>query len=968
MRKFTYLLALLMLSVSSWATVITWNQATCESIDVDAYNTTQTESGITITAAAPASGDYVLFGTPPAGTAQISLSNGGTLTFAPTSGQLTGIDITFSSQYQIENVAGWDYDDTHAPQLHLTWSGSAASSVVLATNGSNTEFGFYGITSIEFTVVPAASAPTVTWNTANGLDDIYLVEAENPYGSSYSYHTGNKVATIANVTATISATTDGSMAEFKNDGNDDHTMISLIEGATLTFTSTLGQFQSIVINSTDTYIPNESGTWVEDETNGTLSWTGAGSSSVVLSNASIDNITSIVFTFASATPAADETITWEQRQVNHVELTPYNLNDPQTSPVIKNIITTFTKTSDGNCYFANDYLVLNNYGEVTFQSIVGDITGIVITCSNVTNMDDLPVDWTYDGVSTLTWNGTAAEQVTLSGYINVEVSSIVFTYTPAAAPRLNQTFSDGYGQRYQITGAHTAKLMQQTIIGTLDIPEYVEDGGVTYYITEIADNAFKDNNELSNVSNGYNIAIIGAHAFDGCTWMTDFNLYSVVVDEIGDEAFKDCPLMQIYECYTSMPPVLGSNAFSGDGRINHIVVSAPMAYQYASGWSDYSSFITSWSGAPVLGEEIFWSNQMTTGLYEVTTVATYSNGYVGAVKTIPYSAEVNAIYPYSPSGTLVISEEVSYLHNQYTITAVGANSYKDNTDINVVLFPEGVTSIEAGAFLGCTGVENVFFLWDNPTTVTWADGNVGAEFATAASGTTKIFVPEGTLAAYQAWAPAWASHMIEGRIENVTATEDPNNYSRFYRTFYDSSSDYMLPPSVWAHVGYVDGDEFILRAIAFDGQIIPAGTAVVLESETPTYRLIAVGNSAPAYTGRNDLVGTDVQITRASLGTNADRVYVLGKEAWVGGNRQVGMGMYRYTGEYLGAHKAYMIVGGTSGAPARARFLFRHEKETPMGVENVQENNAQCTKVLRDGMLIIIKDGKEYNAQGQIVK
>ena len=31
-------------------------------------------------------------------------------------------------------------------------------------------------------------------------------------------------------------------------------------------------------------------------------------------------------------------------------------------------------------------------------------------------------------------------------------------------------------------------------------------------------------------------------------------------------------------------------------------------------------------------------------------------------------------------------------------------------------------------------------------------------------------------------------------------------------------------------------------------------------------------------------------------------------------------------------------------------------------------HNAQCTKVLRDGQLLIIRDGKEYNAQGLIIK
>ena len=261
----------------------------------------------------------------------------------------------------------------------------------------------------------------------------------------------------------------------------------------------------------------------------------------------------------------------------------------------------------------------------------------------------------------------------------------------------------------------------------------------------------------------------------------------------------------------------------------------------------------------------------------------------------------------------------------------------------------------------------MYFLWDDPTVVTWADADQGLDFKTAASGNTKIFVPENRLDAYKAWAPAWASCMIGADILDITATGDPNNNLRHYRTFYDSQADYLLPPSVWAYAGYVSGDEFILRSVAFDGEILPRGTAVVLESETPTYRLIPVGNDAPLYAGPNDLIGTDVAIPRTSVGNNGENVYVLGKQATIGGDLKVGMGMYRYTGTNLGAHKAYMIVGGTSGAPTRARFLFRHEDETT-DIENVQENDATYTKILRNGQLIILKDGKEYNTMGQIVK
>lgn len=42
--------------------------------------------------------------------------------------------------------------------------------------------------------------------------------------------------------------------------------------------------------------------------------------------------------------------------------------------------------------------------------------------------------------------------------------------------------------------------------------------------------------------------------------------------------------------------------------------------------------------------------------------------------------------------------------------------------------------------------------------------------------------------------------------------------------------------------------------------------------------------------------------------------------------------------------------------------------DTPTAVENVQTNHVQATKILRDGQLLIIRDGKTYNVQGALVK
>jgi hypothetical protein len=213
--------------------------------------------------------------------------------------------------------------------------------------------------------------------------------------------------------------------------------------------------------------------------------------------------------------------------------------------------------------------------------------------------------------------------------------------------------------------------------------------------------------------------------------------------------------------------------------------------------------------------------------------------------------------------------------------------------------------------------------------------------------------------------------MVGGEIEDVTASKDPYDVV-FYRTYYDSTHDLLLPPDVWAYVGYVQNNEFILRPIAFDGEIVPAGTAVVLRSFSSTYRLITMNPAAPAYTGTNELRGTDVNIPRTSVGNNGENVYVLGKEAWINSQRTEGMGLYKYTGTTLGAHKAYLIYdgagsGSSSQQNAPARFLFKHEDDA-RGINQVSSDKVQSTKVLRDGQLIIICGDKEYNAQGQIVK
>ena len=72
------------------------------------------------------------------------------------------------------------------------------------------------------------------------------------------------------------------------------------------------------------------------------------------------------------------------------------------------------------------------------------------------------------------------------------------------------------------------------------------------------------------------------------------------------------------------------------------------------------------------------------------------------------------------------------------------------------------------------------------------------------------------------------------------------------------------------------------------------------------------------------------------------------------------------TGVSINTFRAYIAVpaGGASLAP-RLKVSIN---KTPTAVENVQTDKAQSTKILRNGQLVIIRDGVEYNAQGQVVR
>ena len=208
------------------------------------------------------------------------------------------------------------------------------------------------------------------------------------------------------------------------------------------------------------------------------------------------------------------------------------------------------------------------------------------------------------------------------------------------------------------------------------------------------------------------------------------------------------------------------------------------------------------------------------------------------------------------------------------------------------------------------------------------------------------------------------SYITVAISNSVTANQDPQHLTDYYSTFYDSQVKYELPTGVEAYVADLSGDELLLTKIAVGGQVLPSDVAVILKAhETGNINLTPSNADAVTFTANNDLRGVDVVTAVTSInGLTRANCYVL--------SGQDGVGFYKINSDDLKAHKAYVKYGGSQGnAPKRMRFVFNNEQvATDVEAISSQQSAISSQKVLRDGQLIIIRNGVEYNAQGQIVK
>jgi hypothetical protein len=157
------------------------------------------------------------------------------------------------------------------------------------------------------------------------------------------------------------------------------------------------------------------------------------------------------------------------------------------------------------------------------------------------------------------------------------------------------------------------------------------------------------------------------------------------------------------------------------------------------------------------------------------------------------------------------------------------------------------------------------------------------------------------------------------------------------------------------------GNEVLVLTELADG-IIPAGEGVLIEgAASTTYGFTSTATTPATDMTDNDLIGTTT-LTDVSAQRVTSDIFCLRRTELFGTTA-----FCLYSGQYIPAGKAYLAlpqINGQAGAPRNIRMVFN----TATGIEDVQGTQVQGTKVIENGQLIIIRDGKRYNAQGARVQ
>lgn len=217
-------------------------------------------------------------------------------------------------------------------------------------------------------------------------------------------------------------------------------------------------------------------------------------------------------------------------------------------------------------------------------------------------------------------------------------------------------------------------------------------------ITAISDNAFATNNVIERLTITKTIATIGTGSFANWSKLAKLTISGNTLTSIGSKAFENAVLLADIYAEPTTAPTVQSDSFSGAGTsvqgTKTVHVASNSAY---SSWnSAFSDYTMEELGPDYLPEGVYY-RATASDSWNSEIPATFSTLYVktagdNTVMTADQmKAVADAVLALSTPATVDFSEVV---YESETFP----NSFKSNTNLAGVVFPQNVTKTASGAF------------------------------------------------------------------------------------------------------------------------------------------------------------------------------------------------------------------------------------------------------------------------------
>ena len=221
-----------------------------------------------------------------------------------------------------------------------------------------------------------------------------------------------------------------------------------------------------------------------------------------------------------------------------------------------------------------------------------------------------------------------------------------------------------------------------------DIKEIVIGDGVT----SIGDCAFWGCSSLTSIEIPDGVTSIGMSVFDSCSSLTSIEI-PVGVTSLKHFVFYGCSSLTSIAIPAGVTSI-GSSAFESCSSLTSIAILAGVTSIGESAFKDCiklntiycykNSTADKYTDYPSIAKKVYLDDATTTAFTFNSSTGTIT-GYSGSEKVVNIPSNIGGIY----------------------VKAIGENAFKNNTDIETVIIPEGVSSIEDFAFYKCTGLKYV---------------------------------------------------------------------------------------------------------------------------------------------------------------------------------------------------------------------------------------------------------------------